>query len=229
MCFQILFSTCAYCSVWITEYSAFECWQVRVELSVKKEELYERLIDDLHKQIYIRSTAVIFRGFQRTGSQSRGDRGPMSYYAKSRNLAAEDNWKIDELAVKQLMEADISMISSSTSPLMDLTDPDSNPVMFIAVLIESLANLRRLPEAVEVLRSRVRPGLIAFVQHASQHVADGACIEDSGVTGPVQPQLLLELFELVFRQSRVIAKAHSVVLANLQRVKVSDSPDHVIL
>lgn len=188
---------------------------------MKKEELYERLIDELHKQIYVRPTAVIFRGFQRNGSQRQSrDRTLMPFYNKSKIVAADENWAADEMAVKQLMDSDISIIVSSTRPVMDLTDPDSNPVTFIAVLIESLNNLRRLPEAVDVLRSRVRPGLMAFVQRASQHVADGACIEDNGGSVPIQPQLLLELFELVFRQSRVIARAHGVVLANMQRIKV---------
>jgi len=185
----------------------------------KKDELYDLLMDELHKQIYIRPTAVIFRGFQRSGSQRR-DHIPLPYYNKSRNNATDENWAVDEMAVKRVMEADISKIASSTRPLMDLTDPDSNPVTFIAVLIESLANLRRLPEAVGVLGSKVRGGLIAFIQRASQHVADGACIEDSGLSGSVQPQLLLELFELVFRHARVVARAHSIMLANMQRVKV---------
>jgi hypothetical protein len=188
---------------------------------VKKEELYERLIDELHKEIYVRPTAVIFRGFQRNGSQRQSrDRGHMLYINRSKNVAADENWAVDEMAVKQLMDADLSMIVSSTRPVMDLTDPDSNPVTFIAVLVESLNNLRRLPEAVDSLRSRVRPGLMTFVQRASQHVAGGACIEDNGGSAPIQPQLLLELFELVFRQSRVVARAHSVVLANMQRIKV---------
>ncbi len=35
------------------------------------------------------------------------------------------------------------------------------------------------------------------------------------------PQYLLELLELIFKQFRIVAQVHEIVLANMQRIKVS--------
>jgi len=128
------------------------------------------------------------------------------------------------MALRRLMDVDVANLLASrptTGSASGLTEPDSDPVVFTSVLVESLSNLHRLPEAVETLKSRIRPGLGSFIQRATQHVADGACIDDTAMScPPAQPQLLLELLELVFRHSRVVAQSHAVVIAHMTRVKV---------
>ena len=42
--------------------------QVRVQLSATKYELFERLMDELHTQIYVRTSAAVLDGFQKNGA-----------------------------------------------------------------------------------------------------------------------------------------------------------------
>lgn len=50
--------------------------EVKAELISKKESLYEIIIDELHKHLYIRSTADVFKRFKRQGSARQADATP---------------------------------------------------------------------------------------------------------------------------------------------------------
>jgi len=214
---------------------------VKVELSGTKDELYERLMEELHTQIYVRPSAAVLDGFQKNGSTSSGGSGgsvprpghhdsQTSAYLRQQIMRSPDAetspMSSEMLALRRLMDVDVSSLLTSrptaaASTAGGLTEPDSDPVVFTGVLVESLSNLHRLPDAVEMLKSRIRPGLVSFIQRATQHVADGACIDDTLMSAPpAQPQLLLELLELIFRHSRVVAQAHAVVIAHMTRTKV---------
>lgn len=209
-----------------------------MQLSATKFELYERLMDELNTQIYLRTSTAVLNGFQKNGSNVGVGGGtlprPSSYDSPSsylrqpvtRSPDSESGQVSSEMsALRRLMDVDVGALLTSRpstgSAGAGLTEPDSDPVLFTSVLVESLSNLHRLPDAVETLKSRIRPGVSSFVQRATQHVADGACIDDTAMLAPpAQPQLLLELLELVFRHSRVVAQAHAVIIAHMTRVKV---------
>jgi len=211
--------------------------QVKVELNAKKDELYELLMDELHTQIYVRPSAAVLDGFQKNGSSSGGIVGgsvPRPGHDSQSSLRQQmmrspdsesSQLTSEKMALRRLMDADINSLLTGR-PMAGsagswLAKPDSDPVVFTSVLVESLSNLHRLPDAVELLKSRIRTGLVSFIQRATQHVADGACIDDTVMSAPpAQPQLLLELLELVFRHSRVVAQAHAVVIAHMTRTKV---------
>lgn len=205
---------------------------MKVELSATKDELYERLMEEVHTQIYIRPSAAVLDGFQKNGSSSSVPRpshdSQTSYLRQQmmRSPESESSQLSSEMtALRRLMDVDVSSLVTSRPTAASTgsgpVDPDSDPVMFTGILVESLSNLHRLADAVEMLKSRVRPGLMSFIQRATQHVADGACIDDVLMSAPpAQPQLLLELLELVFRHSRVVAQAHAVVIAHMTRTKV---------
>ena len=212
--------------------------QVRVELSATKDELYERLMEELHTQIYVRPSAAVLDGFQKNGSSSssssssivssvpRPSQDSQSSYLRQQMLRSPDSesgqMSSEMIALRRLMDVDVnSLLTNRPAVGSGLSEPDCDPVVFTSILVESLSNLHRLPDAVETLKSRVRPGLISFIQRATQHVADSACIDDIVTSAPpAQPQLLLELLELVFRHSRVVAQAHAVVIAHMTRTKV---------
>lgn len=207
--------------------------QVKVELSATKDELYERLMEELHTQIYVRPSTAVLDGFQKNGASSVGSMprptsydSPASYLRQQvmRSPESESSQMSSEMmTLRRLMDADVTSLLSSrpTTGSGGWTDLDSDPVVFTSVLVESLSNLHRLPDAVEMLKSRIMPGLMSFIQRATQHVADGACIDDTVMSSPpAQPQLLLELLELIFRHSRVVAQAHAVIIAHMTRTKV---------
>lgn len=203
-----------------------------MELSATKDELYERLMEELHTQIYVRPSAAVIDGFQKTGSSSSMPRpsqdSQLSYLHQQMTVSVESSQLSSEMiALRRLMDFDVNSlltirpVAAAGSAGGSSSEPDSDPVVFTGILVESLSNLHRLPDAVEMLKSRIRPGLVSFIQRATQHVADAACIDDTlMVAPPAQPQLLLELLELVFRHSRVVAQAHAIVIAHMTRTKV---------
>jgi len=211
---------------------------VKVELNAAKDELYERLMDELHTQIYVRPSAAVLSGFMKSGSLSGGSGAgaaslprlsmydSQSTYLRQQMMKSSDaessQMSSEMAALRRLMDVDVnSLTTSRVTAGSSSAEPDFDPVVFTYILVESLSNLHRLPDAVEMLKSRIRPGLISFIQRATQHVADGACIDDAVMSAPpVQPQLLLELLELVFRHSRVVAQAHAVIIAHMTRIKV---------
>jgi len=212
---------------------------VRVKLSATKDELYERLVDELHTQIYVRPSAAVLDGFQKNGASGVGGGAtvprPSSYDSQSpyvrqqvmRSPDAESSHTSSEMmALRRLMDTDVTGLLTCRPTTggggSGLTEQHLDPVLFTSVLVQSLSNLHRLPDAVETLKSRIRPGISSFVQRATQHVADGACIDDAAMmlSPPTQPQLLLELLELVFRHSRIVAQAHAVIMAHVTRTKV---------
>ena len=48
-----------------------------------------------------------------------------------------------------------------------------------------------------------------------------AYCEGENLAALQQPELLLELLQLVFQQFRVVARIHQIIIANMQRLKVS--------
>ena len=208
-----------------------------MELSATKDELYERLMEELHTQIYVRPSAAVLDGFQKNGSSSgssvpRPSHDSQTSYLRQQMMRSPDSessqLSSEMTSLRRLMDVDVNSLLTSRptagSAGSGLVEPDSDPVVFTGILVESLSNLHRLPDAVEMLKSRIRPGLISFIQRATQHVADGACIDDTLMSAPpAQPQLLLELLELIFRHSRVVAQAHAVVIAHMTRTKVFES------
>lgn len=199
--------------------------ETKDELHVKREELYELLIDELNRQIYVKSTSSVVKGFQRQGSLRQSqNQAKVSYLRLALKNSAQfsEGLAAEEEALRSLMSADLAAISKPQQVIEDQNlDPDGNPLNFLAILVQSLALLKRLPEAIEALRTRIKPGLLAIVQRASQQVADSAYMEGEDLGQVQQPQFLLELLELIFKQFRIVAQVHAVILANIQRIKVS--------
>ena len=201
---------------------------VKAELLSKKEELHEMLVDELHRQIYVKSTSSVVKGFQRQGSLRGSNRGEKVSYLK---LALKKSVEQGELGVsgeedrlEHLQSVNLDDIIAPQQIPKDLVvDPEKDFVQFISILIESLAVLKKLPEAIDGLRSRIRPGLLMIVQRSSLQVADNAYLEGEDIAQLHQPQFLLELLELVFKQFRIVARVHTIVLANMKRIKNSMS------
>ncbi|ELT88409.1 hypothetical protein CAPTEDRAFT_172210 [Capitella teleta] len=198
--------------------------EVRGELKIKRDELYETLINELNKQLYIKSVSSVVKGFQRQGSLRQSHRSDKVSYLKVALKQSALNSDSDSSNLNHLQTVSLDEISATQNITEDLNvDPESNPVYFLSILIESLAMLKRMPEAVDGLRTQIRSGLLTIVQRASQQVADNAYLEGEEIGQQYQPQFLLELLELVFKQFRIVARVHDIVLANMKRVKNSSS------
>ena len=191
--------------------------EIRNELLIKKDELYEILVEELNKVIYLKSTSSVVQHFQRQGSQRQNKtKSYLKLVAKS-----PDDTSAEDDALKGLMCADTKLVASSRESVVEDLNvaPDVNLVKFIAILVESITLLKRMPDAIDHIRSRLGPGLVAIVRRASQQVADSAFVEGEELSQLQQPQFLLDMLELVFKQFQIVAKAHEILLANLMKMQ----------
>ena len=149
------------------------------------KELYEMLVDELHKQIYVKSVSGVVKGFQRQGSQRQSGKKDKTSLVKQvlTGTATEDiqgkgpfrmvsvvaqiwsyvsyiytaylqvllMFSITDSKLQSLMSVDLNEIAKPKPINEDINiNPEDNTVHFIAILLECLALLRRLPEAIDV-------------------------------------------------------------------------------
>lgn len=121
-------------------------WEVRNDLTSRKETLYSKLLDDLSRHIYYQSTQELL-ALRRQGS----GRDAFSSTFHQNNLS-RSNEKNMSKTKRNFIEAMSNVESSSEEIVEDLNviDPELNSSHFIAIIIESLAFLNRLPETIEV-------------------------------------------------------------------------------
>lgn len=100
---------------------------------------------------------------------------------------------------------------------------DRRPAHLLAVLVEALAVLRRLPEAIEKLKHGIQRGLNRALQltatfyHERQAIALGPSV-DQGGAAVGDAHHLSELLHLLFRQFKVSGVLHTILLGQLRRV-----------
>ncbi|CAI9732804.1 exocyst complex component 4 isoform X2 [Octopus vulgaris] len=203
---------------------------LKVDLIARKEQMHEVLIDELNRQIYIRATSEVSKNVQKPGS------GRSSKQAPQTNSPADRNYRRPGGMARTLLK-DVSG-SPSSSPTLSVTggekngeiaedlnsDPEENLSHFIAILVESLFLLKKLPEAVEAVKMRIQPELMAIVSRASEKIVESSCHKGDSLANEHQPRYLLQLLQLVFQQFRCVANAHQIILNNLQRIVASGAP-----
>lgn len=205
---------------------------LKADLVARKEQMHEVLIQELNRQVYIRST--VSKNVQRTGSGRCSKKDPLT------GSPADRVYKRSTGVSRSLLK-DVTMSPSSSPSLSaaagdkahddsqevkeDLNiDPEENLEHFIAILVESLFLLQKLPEAVEAIKMRIQPELMAIVSRASQQIVESSCQKGDSLANEHQPRYLLELMELVFEQFRCVANTHQIVLHNLHRIVTSGAP-----
>ncbi|CAG2223964.1 EXOC4 [Mytilus edulis] len=186
---------------------------LKAELIARNEQLHETLIEELNKQIY---AAVPDQSVSLKRSSS---------YRRGSNLTKQ----LSDPECKQTKPTELlkppEMMDLNKEIKEDLNgNPEENPAHFIAVLVEALFVLRKIPDSAEGIKSKIEPELSAIVARTSQQVVDSYAQQGESLSSQNQPRFLLELLENVFHQFRNVARMHKIVLRNLQRIIVSGVP-----
>ncbi|CAG2220173.1 EXOC4 [Mytilus edulis] len=195
---------------------------LKAELIARNEQLHETLIEELNKQIY---AAVPDQSVSLKRSSS---------YRRGSNLTKQ----LSDPECKQTKPTELlkppEMMDLNKEIKEDLNgNPEENPAHFIAVLVEALFVLRKIPDSAERnkkmkdplgIKSKIEPELSAIVARTSQQVVDSYAQQGESLSSQNQPRFLLELLENVFHQFRNVARMHKIVLRNLQRIIVSGVP-----
>ncbi|CAL4123115.1 unnamed protein product, partial [Meganyctiphanes norvegica] len=208
--------------------------EVNSDLHTRKEKLHSTLIEELHVHLYQRWTREVL-ALRRQGS------GRESMQALSRtgsDRASIGTGKADKTR-KNLMEmmltpTKLKSLGEGGEGLQEDTgsaDPEANSQHFIAILVECLALLGKLPEAVETIKRRMQKELSIIISRTSQQILEyhpTPPIDDPAQSVVVvigstviksdtrEGRLLQELLQVVFEQFRLVVSAHQSVVVSLR-------------
>ncbi|KAH0510134.1 Exocyst complex component 4 [Microtus ochrogaster] len=188
---------------------------LRLELHSKKMNLHLVLIEELHRHLYIKSTSRVV--------QRNKEKGKMSSHGKD----ASPGPLIDVTNISTPRKfLDVTQYSAGSSSVREMNlqdikedlecDPEENSTLFMGILIQGLARLKKIPETVKAIKERLEQELKQIVKRSTTQVADSGYQRGESLTVDNQPRLLLELLELLFDKFNAVATAHSVVLGYLQ-------------
>ncbi|TKS90842.1 Exocyst complex component 4 [Collichthys lucidus] len=179
---------------------------LRLELHSKKLNIHLVLIDELHRHLYINSTA------KDTSPMPGLDVSSLSTPRKlldSSQFSTPGSSSVREQDVRELNQADLPEV-----------DPEENSAEFMGILIKALAKLKKIPETIKAIMERLEPELKQIVKRSTTQIADHAYQRGENLAQESQPRLLLELLELLIDKFKAVAQAHNVVLTHLQQIAV---------
>ncbi|XP_065289303.1 exocyst complex component 4 isoform X3 [Dermacentor albipictus] len=215
---------------------------VKGKLIFKKERMYEDLVDELHRHLYLRRTTEALQKFRRQSSDRKVQFGSI---AQSRSALLElvplvpgQNTSPQELrnsstATLSSAPSSITAGDTETSSLLKLEEsgqvgeaPHLAP-KYTAILVRCLALLNRIPDTVELIKERCQTELLAMVRRTTQVLLDTSN-GSAQTASALQPRLLLDLLDLLFEQFHTVATGHECVLTNMHAMVDTQGPDNGI-
>uniref|UniRef100_A0A6M2CQN8 Exocyst complex component Sec8 n=1 Tax=Rhipicephalus microplus TaxID=6941 RepID=A0A6M2CQN8_RHIMP len=213
---------------------------VKGKLIFKKERMYEDLVDELHRHLYLRRTTEALQKFRRQNSDRKVQFGAISQtrsaLVEPAHVAAGQN-----ISSQELRNSSAATLSSSASSFL-AGEPEMNSLLrleesgqfgeaphlapkYTAILVKCLALLNRIPDTVELIKERCETELLAMVRRTSQVLLDTN--NGSAQTAlALQPRVLLDLLDLLFEQFRSVASGHECVLENMHAVVDTQGPEN---
>ncbi|KAK4309465.1 hypothetical protein Pmani_018910 [Petrolisthes manimaculis] len=200
---------------------------VNTDLHARKERLHDTLIEELHKHLYQRWTREVL-ALRRQGSGRDS--------ATTLTRAGSDR---TSLGTGKADKARKNLLEMMTSPNRmrggegavveeDVSggDPEADSQHFMAIIVECLALLGKLPDAVETIKRRMQKELGIIIHRTTQQITEyhpTAPPDDPPTAVPAylkadsrEAKLLQELLQVVFEQLRLVVAAHQSVLVSLR-------------
>ena len=170
---------------------------IRNEIMSKKIHLHEGFIDEINQLIYFKSFIA-------------------SKHTKSKlNLIQLSSFDLS----MQDSNQDIGTYDKIVTELEDIeSKPDeNNPKQLINILVESLNRLGRVPEMIDQLKFKMDRHINMIVSHSTVEVTDQFFNTDgsSKIDNIDGSKRLLELLNKLFNKFKIIADAHSHILAQV--------------
>ena len=182
---------------------------LRSSLHARKSLVYEAIVDEISKQIHSDSQKLIKKGI--TESNVAAFKRTFSYKPSNTKMVKSD--QVPVFSMEELQE-DLQV------------DPEENIPLFINLLVRSLVSIDKVPEAVEMVKERIKRDMLMVLRRSTDLVAKRAVdsgevltIEELAVKG--NSSTLLELLEISFEKFRSVALYHSILLAAFKQTKVS--------
>lgn len=198
---------------------------LRSDLLSRRQQLYQRLHEELVTQIYKNSAAETLSNFQRNNSNRRLNSSFTRGIAQRRSTdRMEANARVRKALVEMAQGFDLE--KSEVIEDGDLIDPELSMTYFIAIVVECFGMLGKVPESVDHLRVQIQSELLNVVRNTTKQLmaqqqaeADAIQNQTNASTAIVINKTsdnnpLLTLLEIIYKQFKAIAKTHALVLKN---------------
>lgn len=128
---------------------------MRQDFEKKRSLLYDKLVEELNKHIYLTSTTEVLSNFQRNNStRISSNNTHQSPFQRNFIRRSADRIEANNKAKKALFEiAQNGYLDVDKSEIIDdtnLLDPDINSTYFIGIIVECFALLNKVPDSIEV-------------------------------------------------------------------------------
>lgn len=195
---------------------------LRQDLNLRHNQLYTKLLDEVSKHLYHVPTSETISGFQRVGSSTRNSNANYSSPFQRNNVRrsierAEANSKVRKALFEMTQGFDVEKTEIIDDP--ELLDADLNTSYFVGIIVECFALLKKVPESFETIKANIQKELLAIVTKTTQHMLTIMSSDaSSNVTNNESIHPLLDLIDLIYKQFKLIANAHQLLLKNYSSV-----------
>ncbi|XP_050327837.1 exocyst complex component 4 isoform X2 [Bactrocera neohumeralis] len=179
---------------------------LRVDLQSRRQQLYQRLHEELVTQLYKNSAAEAFTTFQRNNSNRLNSSFTRGIGARRSTDRIEANTRIRKALMEMAQGFDLD--KSEVIDDADLVDPELSMTYFISIIVECFGMLGKVPESLEVLRVQIQTQLLEVVRQTTYQLIALNCNANE------RDNPLLTLLEVIFKQFKAIAKTHALLLKN---------------
>ncbi|KAH8336426.1 hypothetical protein KR059_010030 [Drosophila kikkawai] len=177
---------------------------LRADLQTRRQQLYQRLHEELVSQVYTNSANEAFSTFQRSNSSRLNSSFTRGIGARRSTDRIEANARVRKALAEMAQNFDLD--KAEVIEDADLIYPELSMSYFVAIIVESFGMLHKVPDSLETLRVQIQTELLNVVRQTTQQLSL------SGETGEGNP--LLMLLEIIFKQFKAIAKTHTLLLKN---------------
>ena len=227
--------------------------EVKSDLTSKKEEMFQLLMDDLHKHIYVKSTCdILFRIKRQASDRMKNSTAAMIMSGSDQMVSSpvRKSSVSDFLTYAASKRSKSPIVLEDNEPVEEDLDPDVDPeedsAKFISILIECIFILNRIPEALDIIRDRAHKELGNIVKRTGREIL-GTRQANQTANKPAfghhhqqqqqqnipavpdvenMDNLLQDLFDYLFMQFRAVVSMHeNIVLINFRRIQKRISTD----
>ncbi|XP_036331809.1 exocyst complex component 4 [Rhagoletis pomonella] len=179
---------------------------LRVDLQSRRQQLYQRLHEELVTQLYKNSAAEAYTTFQRNNSSRLNSSFTRGIGARRSTDRIEANSRVRKALMEMAQGFDLE--KSEVIDDADLVDPELSMTYFISIIVECFGMLGKVPDSLELLRVQIQTQLLEVVRQTTYQLIA------LNLNANERDNPLLTLLEVIFKQFKAIAKTHALLLKN---------------
>jgi exocyst complex component 4 len=143
--------------------------EIKDNVRQKSEETFNSILTEIDKQLYIKPSEELLFELRRIASLRKAGGLRTTVDDATSKLSLPGSVKSLSGVYLRASEDDWPLLQDDGYATEDPNDPnpETNPVQFLAVLIEALGFLGKLPDVVDQIKQRIQRGLSKMIQHTT--------------------------------------------------------------